>query len=199
MQVGILSQIKNPEQITRQALKILTAARDAGVRVFFSRHLSLPKELMGMFILCLPITPVGTIRSLESSGASERFCSPDCNDKMNPTAMRWRAHVTAIAVVLVCSIPHQSNGCSSGCIKMVVLSKCASRYVFAFSGGCRYPGAGSVFFGKTLQGKESNAATVLLLLTFYSDLVTSSLALIGGQRTLNPLFYPVKLILLTPC
>jgi nicotinamidase-related amidase len=48
MQIGILSQIKNPDQITRQTLKVLTAARDAGVRIFFSRHLSLPKELMGM-------------------------------------------------------------------------------------------------------------------------------------------------------
>jgi biuret amidohydrolase len=49
MQVGILSQIKNPEQVTRQVLKVLNAARKAEVRVFFSRHLSLPKELMGMF------------------------------------------------------------------------------------------------------------------------------------------------------
>jgi biuret amidohydrolase len=49
MQVGILSQIKNADEITRQVLKVLTAARDARVRVFFSRHLSLPKELMGMF------------------------------------------------------------------------------------------------------------------------------------------------------
>src|SRR6266478_8149771 len=49
MQVGILNQIKNADQITRQVLKVLTAARDAGVRVFFSRHLSLPKDLMGMF------------------------------------------------------------------------------------------------------------------------------------------------------
>jgi biuret amidohydrolase len=49
MQVGILSQIKNAEAITRQVFKVLTAARGAGVRVFFSRHLSLPKELMGMF------------------------------------------------------------------------------------------------------------------------------------------------------
>lgn len=49
MQVGILSQIANPDKITRQVLKVLTAARDARVRVFFSRHLSLPKELMGMF------------------------------------------------------------------------------------------------------------------------------------------------------
>lgn len=49
MQVGILSQIRNPERLTQQVLKVLAAARDAGVRVFFSRHLSLPKELMGMF------------------------------------------------------------------------------------------------------------------------------------------------------
>jgi biuret amidohydrolase len=48
MQVGILSQIKNAEKVTRQVLKVLTAARDTGVRVFFSRHLSLPKELMGI-------------------------------------------------------------------------------------------------------------------------------------------------------
>ena len=49
MQVGILSQIKNADELTRQVLKVLTAARDARARVFFSRHLSLPKELMGMF------------------------------------------------------------------------------------------------------------------------------------------------------
>jgi nicotinamidase-related amidase len=49
MQIGILSQIKNPDEITGQVLKVLTAARETGIRTFFSRHLSLPKELMGMF------------------------------------------------------------------------------------------------------------------------------------------------------
>jgi biuret amidohydrolase len=49
MQVGILSQIKNADQITRQVLKVLTAVREARIRTFFSRHLSLPKELMGVF------------------------------------------------------------------------------------------------------------------------------------------------------
>jgi biuret amidohydrolase len=48
MQVGILTQIKNGNEITRHVLKVLTAARAAGIRIFFSRHLSLPKELMGM-------------------------------------------------------------------------------------------------------------------------------------------------------
>ena len=33
MQVGILNQIKNPEQITQQVLKVLSASRDAAVRV----------------------------------------------------------------------------------------------------------------------------------------------------------------------
>jgi nicotinamidase-related amidase len=56
MQVGILSQIKNADQVTRQVLKVLTAARDARVRVFFSRHLSLPKELMGMFQFRMAMT-----------------------------------------------------------------------------------------------------------------------------------------------
>jgi biuret amidohydrolase len=56
MQVGILSQIKNADEVTRQVLKVLTAARAAGVRVFFSRHLSLPKELMGMFQFRMAMT-----------------------------------------------------------------------------------------------------------------------------------------------
>jgi biuret amidohydrolase len=42
MQVGILSQIKNADAITQQVLRVLTAARNMGVRVLFSRHLSLP-------------------------------------------------------------------------------------------------------------------------------------------------------------
>jgi biuret amidohydrolase len=49
MQVGILSQINNGGKITAQVLRVLEAARSAGVRVFFSRHLSLPKELMGVY------------------------------------------------------------------------------------------------------------------------------------------------------
>jgi nicotinamidase-related amidase len=56
MQIGILSQIKNADDITRKVSKVLTAARNAGVRVFFSRHLSLPKELMGMFQFRMAMT-----------------------------------------------------------------------------------------------------------------------------------------------
>src|SRR5215468_12124596 len=49
MQVGILSQIKNGAEITTRVLKVLRAARERGIRVIFFRHMSLPKELMGVF------------------------------------------------------------------------------------------------------------------------------------------------------
>lgn len=49
MQVGILSQIKNGAEITTRVLKVLSAARESGIRVIFFRHMSLPKELMGVF------------------------------------------------------------------------------------------------------------------------------------------------------
>jgi biuret amidohydrolase len=49
MQVGILRQIKNADALTARVVEVLRAARETGVRVFFTRHLSLPKELMGVF------------------------------------------------------------------------------------------------------------------------------------------------------
>ena len=49
MQVGILHQLKNADAIVARVSKVLAAARAAGVRVFFMRHMSLPPELMGTF------------------------------------------------------------------------------------------------------------------------------------------------------
>jgi nicotinamidase-related amidase len=48
MQVGIVKQIENGQQITNKVVQVLAAARKAGIRVFFTRHMSLPKELMGV-------------------------------------------------------------------------------------------------------------------------------------------------------
>src|SRR5579863_668722 len=48
MQVGIVKQVENGRQITDRVLQVLEAARKAGIRVFFTRHMSLPKELMGV-------------------------------------------------------------------------------------------------------------------------------------------------------
>lgn len=49
MQVGIVNQIENGRQITERVVQVLEAARKAGIRVFFTRPMSLPKELMGAF------------------------------------------------------------------------------------------------------------------------------------------------------
>lgn len=51
MQVGVLGQIKNGPAITAAVQRVVDAARAAGVRVIFTRHMSLPKELMGVFQL----------------------------------------------------------------------------------------------------------------------------------------------------
>jgi len=49
MQAGITPQIAKGAEITAKVREVLAAARQAGIRVFFTRHLSLPKELMGAF------------------------------------------------------------------------------------------------------------------------------------------------------
>ena len=47
MQVGIKAQIKEGNAIVLKIREILEAARAAHTRIFFTRHMSLPKELMG--------------------------------------------------------------------------------------------------------------------------------------------------------
>jgi biuret amidohydrolase len=49
MQAGITPQIGNGAEITLRVRQILEAARKAGMRTFFTRHMSLPKNLMGAF------------------------------------------------------------------------------------------------------------------------------------------------------
>jgi nicotinamidase-related amidase len=51
MQVGVVRQIEDGAGLTARVVEVLGAARAAGVRVFFCRHMSLPKELMGVFQL----------------------------------------------------------------------------------------------------------------------------------------------------
>jgi len=48
MQVGIVNQIESGRQLTQKVVQILDAARAARIRVIFTRHMSLPKELMGV-------------------------------------------------------------------------------------------------------------------------------------------------------
>jgi nicotinamidase-related amidase len=48
MQVGILRQITGGEEIVERAGRVLDAARTGGYRIVFTRHLSMPRELMGV-------------------------------------------------------------------------------------------------------------------------------------------------------
>jgi biuret amidohydrolase len=47
MQVGVVGQLADGAGITARVGRVLEAARRAGVRVFFSRYMTLPTELMG--------------------------------------------------------------------------------------------------------------------------------------------------------
>ncbi len=51
MQVGILGQLSHPAEITAKVHQVLSVAREVGLRTFFLRHMSLPKNLMGSFQL----------------------------------------------------------------------------------------------------------------------------------------------------
>jgi biuret amidohydrolase len=51
MQVGVLNQVARRGEIIESVRHVLAAARRAGVRVFFLRHMSLPKTLAGAFQL----------------------------------------------------------------------------------------------------------------------------------------------------
>ncbi|MDY6896678.1 MAG: cysteine hydrolase [Cyanobacteriota bacterium] len=62
MQVGIMNQLPKEKttRITNNILRVLESARKGGFRVFFCRHLSLPKEVAGVFQLRQAMTWQGT-------------------------------------------------------------------------------------------------------------------------------------------
>jgi nicotinamidase-related amidase len=72
MQVGIVRQVKNGQEITQKVRRVLDAARAAGVRTFFTRHMSLPIELTGAF-------------QMRTAMAWQRVDSPD---KVKPMFLR---------------------------------------------------------------------------------------------------------------
>jgi nicotinamidase-related amidase len=48
MQAGIVPQLPDGEAIAARVVQLRQLARDAGVRVFYTRHMSLPNELSGV-------------------------------------------------------------------------------------------------------------------------------------------------------
>jgi nicotinamidase-related amidase len=51
MQVGIVSQVEGGDRVLANVLRVLGAARAAGVRTVFTRHYSMPTALAGVFQL----------------------------------------------------------------------------------------------------------------------------------------------------
>jgi nicotinamidase-related amidase len=51
MQVGILRQMPNGPAVLAKVLRLLELARAADLRIYFTRHMSLPKKLAGVFQL----------------------------------------------------------------------------------------------------------------------------------------------------
>jgi nicotinamidase-related amidase len=49
MQVGVLNQIERSAEVVGRVSDVVEAARQGGFRVLFMRHMSLPRELMGIF------------------------------------------------------------------------------------------------------------------------------------------------------
>src|SRR4030095_14333444 len=56
MQVGIIGQIQGGRELVTRVKQLLETARAAGLRVFFMRHMSLPKEATGVFQLRMAMT-----------------------------------------------------------------------------------------------------------------------------------------------
>jgi nicotinamidase-related amidase len=56
MQVGVVRQLDDGPEVTARVGRVLDAARKAGVRVYFTRHMSLPAELMGVSQLRMAMT-----------------------------------------------------------------------------------------------------------------------------------------------
>jgi nicotinamidase-related amidase len=48
MQVGIVAQLSDGPAVTERVARVRQAAREGGFRVFYTRHMSLPKEVAGM-------------------------------------------------------------------------------------------------------------------------------------------------------
>jgi biuret amidohydrolase len=73
MQVGVVGQLADGPQVTARVGLVLEAAREAGVRVFFTRHMTLPTELMG-------VTQLRTAMAWQRKDRVEDVASPFLRD-----------------------------------------------------------------------------------------------------------------------
>lgn len=69
MQVGVLEQISERDRVVTRAAAVVDAARAAGVRTVFLRHVTLPVELMG-------VSQLRMWRAWQRAGSAAEVVSP---------------------------------------------------------------------------------------------------------------------------
>jgi nicotinamidase-related amidase len=82
MQVGVLNQIEDAGALVARVERVLAAARGAGVRVVFVRHMTLPPELTGvkglrMAMAWQRLSKVEDVRSAFPAGSPQYQLTPE--------------------------------------------------------------------------------------------------------------------------
>ena len=180
MQAGIVAQLPNGPEIAARVREVLEAARAGGFPVFFSRHTSLPKELMGTFQLRqqmawqrvdsveevrvpfpreAPQTRiVPELEPLESEGVSDKIAMSAFEGTFLNTALRD----LGIDCFAICGIateigiePTVRHGADLGYVPVVITDACGA-------------------------GDQAAAARSLDLLGFAGDAILTDVATISG-------------------
>lgn len=82
MQVGVVDQIADGAEITQRVTTVLDAARAHGIRVVYTRHMFLPKEMSGVYALRTALSwqhvhTVAQVRPVLQSGSPGFELVPD--------------------------------------------------------------------------------------------------------------------------
>jgi biuret amidohydrolase len=151
MQVGVVDQLADGPEVTERVRRVLEAARRAGVRVFFTRYMTLPTELMGISQLRMAMawqrkdrveeiaspflrdTPgfeiVPELAPLASEAVFDRLSMSAFEGTPLEFALR-DAQVTAFAIVGVATEvgiePTVRHGADRGLIPVVVTDACGA-------------------------------------------------------------------------
>jgi nicotinamidase-related amidase len=151
MQVGVIRQLADGPQVTERVGRVLDDARRAGVRVFFTRYMTLPTELMGITQLrtwmawqrkdrvedvvspFLPRSPgfqlVPELAARESEAVFDRLSISAFEGTPLEFALR-DAQITAFAIVGVAMEvgiePTVRHGADLGLIPVVVTDACGA-------------------------------------------------------------------------
>jgi biuret amidohydrolase len=151
MQVGVVGQLTDGPQVTARVGRVLEAAREAGVRVFFIRYMTLPTALMGISQLRMAmawqhrqrveeiVSPflrdspgfeiVPELRPRESEAIFDRLSMSAFEGTPLEFALR-DAQVSAFAIVGVATEvgiePTVRHGADLGLIPVVVIDACGA-------------------------------------------------------------------------